>query len=95
MSSYPYLGTYGLTTTDNITFTMAFSIPSNCNYASSGSAGVYWITINLNPGETQPSTVFAMEQENYACVNNSLTVSFDQPTTGGRRLKKPVASVNE
>lgn len=93
MAAYPYVGTYGLTTEDDITFTLEFSIPDNCNYQLSGSAGLYFVTINLNAGQTQPSTTFTLYSEDYSPTNNSLTITFDQPTATGR-LKKPSAKVS-
>ena len=90
MSAFAYLGTYGFTTTDNVNYTVEFSIPNNCNYRSSGSAGAFCISIALNPGQSQPSTTFTSQSLTFAADRGGLTVDFEQPDQGGAKKPKIV-----
>ncbi|MBD3581437.1 hypothetical protein [Flavobacterium selenitireducens] len=87
MPTFSYLGTYVLSTNDDQNYTMEFYIPNNCNYRSTGSSGQFCISISLKPGQTQPSTNFVSNTENYISSRTGLTVEFDQPDQGG--VKKP------
>lgn len=93
MSAFAYLGTYALSTSDDVNYTMEFSIPNNCNYRSGGSAGTYCITIALNPGQSAPSTTFVSQSQNYSASKSGLTVEFEQPDQGGNRRPRLVVTV--
>lgn len=88
-----YLGSYDLSSSGNNTYTLNFTIPDNCNCRSTGSNGLYCIDIDLNSGQTQPSTTFVPYTEIYASYNNALSVTFDQPNGSSKRTKKPTLTI--
>lgn len=90
MPAYTYLGTYALTTTDNMTFTLAFSIPDNCTYHCSGSSGNFLVTISLNSGQATPSTNFAPQTATFAASRGGVQVDFLQPDQKGVQRPKIV-----
>ena len=87
MPTFPYLGTYVLSTNDDQNYSMEFYIPSNCLYRSTGSSGQFCISISLKPGQTQPNTNFIPNSETYTAAKGGLTVQFDQPDQNG--VKRP------
>jgi len=87
MSTFSYLGTYALSTNDDLNYAMEFFIPSNCSYRSTGSSGQFCIAISLKSGQTQPNTNFIQQNETYTAAKSGLTVQFEQPDQNG--IKRP------
>ncbi len=50
------LGTYSINRMNTTTYQVVFDIPDNANYNLRTSPGSYGVEIQLNNGETQPST---------------------------------------
>ena len=49
------LGTYTITRIDEKNYTLVYEIPDNCDFSVADKDGVYAITIELKPGQTEPS----------------------------------------
>lgn len=79
MSANAYLGKYSLEKV-NDEFKANFYIPDNCEYAmSKGQESVYLITVNLAPGQKEPSTEFVRNEETLLCSDGLLGLDFELP----------------
>ena len=79
------LRNYGFTTTlDSGEFEFSFEIPDNCNYATTYDAtkNVYTVSIQLNSGQSQPSSTFNTETCNFNDSNGVLNLRFQQTLNG-------------
>lgn len=73
---------YGVSSTDSLTFEASFEIPNNCNYNITTSGKISYINIQLNSGQTVPSTTFTMNYEDFVTTNGSLNLQFKQTYNG-------------
>ncbi len=87
MSLYPYLDSYAVSTSDNITFTVTFTIPDNCSYGTSGANGIYCIAITLNSGASVPSANFVSQSASLMSYRGYFEADFLMPDQKG--VKKP------
>ena len=90
--SYNMLGLYDFNKINSSQFKITFQIPDNCFYSFSQLNGEYFILIKLNPGQTQPSTLFIGYSENAQIINQQLVTKFEQYEKSGV-VKKPVAVI--
>jgi len=81
MSTNAYLGKYSLGK-NNDEFKATFYIPNNCVHTvTRGAENVYLITVNLAPGEKQPSTDLVRTEEILYCEDGILGLDFELPDT--------------
>lgn len=78
---------YGVSTSDSLTFEASFEIPNNCNYNITTSGKIIYINIQLNSGQTVPSTTFTMNYEDFVTTDGYLDLQFKQ--TQGTTVTKP------
>lgn len=78
---------YGVSSNDSLTFEAAFEIPNNCNYNISTSGRISYINIQLNSGQTVPSSTFTMNYEDFVTTDGYLDLQFKQ--TQGTVVIKP------
>ncbi len=88
------LGHYGVSSDDSLTFEVAFGIPNNCNYNITTAGKVSTINIQLNSGQTVPSTTFTMNYEDFVTTNGCLNLQFKQ-TQGGVVVTKPKIDIGQ
>jgi hypothetical protein len=84
------LRSYGVSSVDSLTFLAEFEIPDNCFYTVTKTDGVYWIEIELNPGQTYPSKDSIMEKENFVTTDGELDLQFKQIESGTTNIKPKV-----
>ncbi|WP_396184060.1 hypothetical protein [Flavobacterium sp.] len=72
------LGTYTITRIDEKNYTLIYEIPDNCDFSASDKDGVYAITIELKPGETEPSLKYITETLNCEAFAGIIDVKFIQ-----------------
>lgn len=85
---------YGVATDDSLTFTVDFSIPNNCNYNITTVSKTNYINIQLNAGQTTPSTTFTMYTEDFITTDGVLNLQFKQ-TQGGTTTTKPKVLIQQ
>ncbi|RZJ72224.1 hypothetical protein [Flavobacterium sp.] len=90
MSLFTYLGSYAVSTADNITFSVTFTIPDNCGFQTSGANGTYCIAIALNSGASLPSTNFVPQTASLLSNRGFFEADFLMPDQKG--VKKPKIS---
>ena len=78
---------YGVSSDNSLTFEAAFEIPNNCNYNITTSGKISYINIQLNSGQTVPSTTFTMNYEDFVTTDGYLDLQFKQ--TQGTTVTKP------
>ena len=88
------LRSYGVSSTDSLTFTVEFEIPDNCNYSIKTVGTINNICIELDPGQTQPSTDYKTYKEYFVTTDGELEVQFKQ-TQGGGTLIKPKYTITQ
>lgn len=93
--TYNMLGMYSFSKANDTCFDIYFQIPDNCFYNFTTGSGQYNITIELNPGQTKPSTDFMDCSEKGTLINNQLVVNFEQCEYGGVIVKKPKINISE
>ncbi|UPQ79519.1 hypothetical protein M0M57_01465 [Flavobacterium azooxidireducens] len=72
------LGTYSTARINTNSYNLTFSFPDNCNAIVSHKDGVYSVAINLNKGQTQPSSNYITD--NIICnqYNGCIEIQFVQ-----------------
>lgn len=88
------LGHYGVSSDDSLTFTVDFAIPNNCNYNLTSVAKINYINIQLNSGQTIPSTTFNSYTEDYVTTDGVLNLQFKQ-TQSGITSTKPKIGIGQ
>lgn len=88
------LGHYGISSNDSLTFEVTFGIPINCNYNITISGKISTINIQLNSGQTIPSTSFTMYTEDFVTTDGCLNLQFKQ-TQGSSTTTKPKIGVTQ
>ena len=83
---------YGVSSSDSLTFEAQFEIPSNCNYNLTVVSKVNYINIQLNAGQTVPSSTFTMNSEDFVTTDGVLNLEFKQ-TQGTVVTKRPKIAV--
>ena len=81
------LGHYSVSSDDSLTFTVDFSIPINCNYNVTTVGKISYINIQLNSGQTVPSTTFTMYSEDFVTTDGYLSLQYKQTQGGGTMIK--------
>lgn len=84
----PMVGLFKVDLINSSTFQIDFEIAENCNYKRDTSGSVDIIEVNLDPGETDPSTTFKWYSEQYNPVNNEFDLEFNQKFSSGT-VKRP------
>lgn len=84
---------YGTSTTDDVNFSVVFSIPNNCDYQVTNPTGKYVVNVYLKKGQTVPSSVFVPVTLSLASIADILNVEFEQ-VLSGITTNKPKLSVN-
>ena len=85
---------YGVSSSDSLTFEAQFEIPSNCNYNLTVVSKVNYINIQLNAGQTIPSTTFTMNSEDFVTTDGVLNLQFKQ-TQGSVVTSRPKIVVSQ
>lgn len=85
---------YGVSSDNSLTFEAAFEIPNNCNYNITTSGKTTYINIQLNAGQTIPSTTFIMYYEDFVTTDGYLNLQFKQ-TQGGVTTTKPKVLIQQ
>jgi hypothetical protein len=85
---------YGVATDDSLTFEVQFKIPDNCSYSITTSGRTNYIDIDLNPGESDPSTNYQMYTEDFVTADGNLDLQFKQ-TQKGVTTNKPKISLQQ
>ena len=75
-------------------FEFKMVIPDNCNYSTSCSSSIYRVAIQLNSGQTKPSTNFTNVTIAFAPILDQLQIWVDQMTPGLTVTKPKVAVEN-
>jgi hypothetical protein len=78
---------YGIASDDNETFDVKFEIPNNCSYSVNISGKIKYINIDLNSGQTIPSSTFIMYSEEITTVDGNLSLQFKQTENGVTKIK--------
>jgi ribosomal protein L16 Arg81 hydroxylase len=82
------LGHYGVSSDNSLTFTVDFAIPNNCNYNITTVSKINYINIQLNSGQTIPSTTFNSFTEDFITTDGYLNLQFKQ-TQNSTTVTKP------
>lgn len=72
------LGTYSINRINNSTYQVVFKIPDNSNYNLRTSPGSYGVEIQLNGGQTQPSSNYDTFSFNALADKDEILVEFIQ-----------------
>ena len=88
------LRSYGFSSTDSLTFTVEFEIPENCNYSIKTVGTINNICIELNNGQTEPSTDYKTYKEYFVTTDGELEVQFKQ-TQGGTTVTRPKGVITQ
>lgn len=73
---------YATLNTGGQNFNITFAIPENCEYSVNQSGKVCTITVQLKPGQTQPSVRSLTYTVSTIAVNNELDANFVQILNG-------------
>lgn len=85
---------YGVSTDNSLTFEAAFEIPNNCNYNITTVSKINYINIQLNAGQTIPSTTFTMYTEDFITTDGVLNLYFKQ-TQNSTTVTKPKIGIGQ
>lgn len=85
---------YGISSSNSLTFVTQFEIPNNCNYNVTLVNKVNYINIQLNAGQTVPSTTFTMNSEDFITMDGIINLQFKQ-TQGTVVTTKPKIVVTQ
>ena len=85
---------YGISSSNSLTFVTQFEIPNNCNYNVTLVNKVNYINIQLNAGQTVPSTTFTMNSEDFSTTDGIINLQFKQ-TQGTVVTTKPKIVVTQ
>jgi hypothetical protein len=91
--TYDMLGTFTFNEIDADFFRISFKIPNNCNYTITESSGDYTIAIQLNAGQTNPSTTFMNCDEDVEILNKTFVTTFEQHDKSGIIITKPKVTI--
>ena len=95
MATYPMLKTYIQEKLNDTQYKITYFIPENCNSNVVFTAGKYTIEIRLNPGQTNPSTIFIEQNTTMNLTANSLNYKFEQFDSSGASSRKPSITIGE
>lgn len=86
------IGNYGFITTAEDEFEFTFEIPDNCNFTPHYDATkkTNTVTIQLNSGQSQPSTTFVTETYTFTGDNGLLDLRFAQVLNGVTVIKPKI-----
>lgn len=86
------IGNYGFTTVAEDEFEFTFEIPNNCNFTTHYDATkkINTVTIQLNSGQSQPSTTFETETYTFTGDNGVLDLRFAQVLNGVTTVKPKI-----
>lgn len=90
------LGTYNISRVDEKNYTLVYEIPDNCNFSVADKDGVYAITIELKPGQTEPSLKYVTETLNCEAFDGIIDIKFiqqDYENLGATYSTKPKVKV--
>jgi len=74
----------------DLLFDLKFDIPSNCMYSVAVSGKINNITVQLQPGQTVPSTTFLSHKLSLATIDTLMNVSFYQIQNGKTSIKPKI-----
>lgn len=80
----PLLKNYGFQSTSDEEFDFDFEIPNNCNYTTQYDSNkkVNTISIQLNSGQSQPSTTYMKQYSTFSSNNGILNLQFQETLNG-------------
>jgi hypothetical protein len=86
------IGNYGFITVAEDEFEFTFEIPNNCNYTTHYDATkkINTVTVQLNSGQSQPSTTFATQTYTFSADNGLLDLRFAQVLNGVTVIKPKI-----
>jgi len=73
-------------------FEFQMLIPNNCNYSTACSSNIYHVAIQLNSGQSKPSTVFTPVTVSFTPILDQMEIWVDQMIPSGA-ITKPKVSV--
>ncbi|ESU20264.1 hypothetical protein FEDK69T_27760 [Flavobacterium enshiense DK69] len=88
----PLLKNYGFQSTSEDEFDFDFEIPNNCNYTAQYDSikKVNIISIQLNSGQSQPSTTYAKQYSTFSSDNGILNLQFQEIFNGVTSIKPKI-----
>lgn len=88
----PLIRYYGIQLVDTNEFDANFEIPDNCNYTVSYDATkkINTVTIQLNSGQSSPSSNFVTQNYTFNGDNGILDLRFDQKLNGISLVKPKI-----
>ncbi len=72
------LGTYNIARVDETNYELTYDFPDNCLFSTTYKDGVYVFTIELQAGQSQPSTKFVTEKTTCTAYKGIIDISFSQ-----------------
>jgi hypothetical protein len=86
------IGNYGFETTAEDEFLFNFEIPDNCNFTPHYDATkkINTVTVQLNSGQSQPSSTFVTETYSFTGDNGLLDLRFAQVLNGVTTTKPKI-----
>lgn len=92
--AYTMLGNYSFTRINDTQFQIYYEIPDNCNSNIQEDKDEYVISIELNPGQLDPSTTFTGITDTADIINDTLIATFEQHEKTGTIRKPKVSAVD-
>lgn len=88
----PLLKNYGFQSTSEDEFDFDFEIPTNCNYTTQYDSNkkVNIISIQLNSGQSQPSSTYAKQYSTFNSDNGILSLQFQETLNGVTSVRPKV-----
>lgn len=92
-----FVKSYGISSPDNVSYVLTFSIPDNCTYKDSYAAGIYTIVVSLKSGQTKPSPIYSQHQLSFTMTGGALNIEFDQRDCEnlGVSTKRPIIRLED
>lgn len=90
------LGIYTIARVDEKNYNLIYEIPDNCDFSVADKDGVYAITIELKPGQTEPSQKFVTETVDCEAFEGVIDIKFiqqDYENFGATYATKPKIKV--
>nr|WP_294937680.1 hypothetical protein [uncultured Flavobacterium sp.] len=83
---------YGFQSTSEDEFDFNFEIPVNCNYTTQYDATkkLYTVTVQLNSGQSTPSSTYSMQYCTFNSDNGLLEVRYDSVQNGVTTTKPKI-----
>lgn len=89
------VGNYGFQSTAEDEFEFNFEIPNNCNFTTHYDATkkINTVTVQLNSGQSQPSSTFVTETYIFTADNGVLDLRFEQVLNNSTTVTRPTIKI--